>query len=80
MPRHAKQLKSTDKALYFKVDGVPYRILVTEFTKGSSVFIPCHRIQRGIDVGKDVGRRLGIEVEVHPVIENGLLGVRVFRI
>lgn len=60
--------------------GIPIEIAWDAFQIGTSIFIP------GVDVddlkrqAKWEMRRLGLEVVINSVIENGITGIRVWRV
>jgi hypothetical protein len=63
-----------------KIDGVTYQLDWDKFTVGSSFFVPClndvegrERIQRKLD-------RLGYATIIKLVIEDGIRGLRVWRV
>jgi uncharacterized transporter YbjL len=62
-----------------KIDGVEYELDWTEFTIGSSFFIPCVGVTAGKERIERKMRRLGFAVIVKIVIEDGIKGLRVWR-
>jgi hypothetical protein len=47
---------------------------------GWSFFVPCLRIEEGKNNVSVVVKRLGFKVVIKPTIENGVKGLRVWRI
>lgn len=63
-----------------KVEGVEYRVNWRKFRPGASFFIPCLKPKRTRRQLKPLFRRLGVEVIVRRVIENGIQGLRIWRV
>lgn len=63
-----------------KIDGVEYTIDWGSFTVGSSFFIPCLRDADGIERIRRKMDRLGYKVLIKVVIEDGIRGLRVWRV
>ena len=62
------------------VDGVTYTVNWRKFCINSSFFVPCiHAYQAKEDV-KQISRRLGFKVVSKVVIEDGIRGLRVWRV
>ena len=63
-----------------RVEGVSYSIDWSRFYTGQSFFVPCidHKAARA--AVKEVTNRLGIRVEIRVVIEDGVKGLRVWRV
>ena len=62
-----------------RIDGVDYELDWTEFTIGSSFFIPCVGVTAGKERIERKMARLGFAVIVKIVIEDGIKGLRVWR-
>lgn len=63
-----------------KVNGITYSIDWTKFTKGRSFFVPCLDADEAKAVVQATMNRLGFEVKVKLVIEDGFRGLRIWRI
>jgi hypothetical protein len=62
------------------VDGVIHEVNWRKFVVGASFFVPCiHALEAREDV-KKLTRRLGFRVTIKVVIEDGIRGLRVWRI
>lgn len=63
-----------------KIESVTYQLDWSKFHQGQSFFVPCiDHIKAKDTVGK-VTKRLNISVEIRVVIEEGIKGLRVWRI
>lgn len=62
------------------VDGVYYSVNWMEFTVGSSFFVPCLRDAAAREYLERKMARLGYTVTIKVVIEDGIRGLRVWRI
>jgi biotin carboxylase len=62
------------------IDGVSYHLNWRGFTVGSSFFIPCLAVEEGKARIERKMKRLGFAVIVKIVIEDGVRGLRVWRI
>lgn len=62
------------------VDGVYYSVNWMEFTVGSSFFVPCLRDVAAQDYLKRKMARLGYAVAIKVVVEDGIRGLRVWRV
>lgn len=62
------------------VNNLSYNVEWRLFKVGTSFFIPCIRIEEGRAQVKKVTRRLGFRVLIKPVIEDGIKGLRVWRV
>jgi hypothetical protein len=62
------------------VDGVYYSVNWMEFTVGSSFFVPCLRDAAAREYLERKITRLGYAVAIKVVIEDGIRGLRVWRI
>lgn len=62
------------------VDGITYRINWEEFTVGSSFFVPCVSVSSTKERIEAKMKRLNFNVIVKIVIEDGIRGLRVWRI
>jgi hypothetical protein len=63
-----------------RIDGVDYTINWEDFTVGSSFFIPCVGVTEAKDRIERKMKRLNYNVIVKIVIEDGIRGLRVWRI
>ena len=63
-----------------KVDSVTYQIDWFKFRKGYSFFVPCIDHVAAREEVARVTKRLGIPVETKVVIEEGVKGLRVWRV
>lgn len=61
------------------IDGVEYQLNWSEFTVGSSFFIPCVRAELAQEIVRKKMLRLGYAVIIKLVIEDGIRGIRVWR-
>jgi hypothetical protein len=60
--------------------GRPVVLDFSKFLLGTSFFVPGTRLEQLTEsIGKEM-RRLHIRVDIKPVVENGILGVRVWRL
>lgn len=62
-----------------RVNGIVYEIDWRKFKPGKSFFVPCLDAEEAKAVVKNTMDRLGFEVKVKLVIENGFRGLRVWR-
>jgi hypothetical protein len=62
-----------------KVETVSYQINWAKFRKGYSFFVPCIDVEQARKDINRTTRRLGIEVITKQVIEDGIKGLRVWR-
>ena len=62
------------------INNLSYDVDWRRFKVGASFFVPCLRIEEGREQVKKVTRRLGFRVLVKPVIEEGIKGLRVWRV
>ena len=62
------------------VDGVIHEVNWRKFVVGASFFVPCIHAQKAKEDVKTVTRRLGFRVTSKVVIEDGIRGLRVWRI
>lgn len=63
-----------------RVDGVEYVIDWENFTVGSSFFLPCLRDEEGRQRVEQKMNRLGFKVLIKVVVEDGIRGLRVWRV
>jgi hypothetical protein len=63
-----------------RVNGINYEIDWTKFKKGRSFFVPCLDAEEAKASVARIMDRLGFEVKVKLVIENGFRGLRVWRV
>lgn len=63
-----------------RVEGVSYEVDWRTFRKGRSFFIPCLDCSKVKLELAEVFRRLGMRVLVKVVIEDGIKGLRVWRL
>jgi hypothetical protein len=78
----SQQLQKTPKAptTQMRINDIDYRVAWKRFKKGTSFFVPCIRLEEGVESVKAVTRRLGYRVAIKIVIEDGIKGLRVWRI
>ena len=62
-----------------KIETVSYQIEWRKFKKGYSFFVPCIDTQAAKETIARVARRLKMEVVTKVVIEDGIKGLRVWR-
>lgn len=62
------------------VNSLSYDVDWRRFKVNTSFFVPCLRVEEGREQVKRVTRRLGFRVRVKPVIEDGIKGLRVWRV
>ena len=62
-----------------RIETVPYQIEWRKFKKGCSFFVPCIDTKAAREAVGKVARRLKIEVTTKVVIEEGIKGLRVWR-
>lgn len=62
-----------------QVEGVTYEVNWRAFHKGTSLFFPCLDTRRAKAQLMVVLNRLRIKVLVKPTVENGIRGLRVWR-
>jgi hypothetical protein len=63
-----------------RIEGVSFQINWKQFKKGHSFFLPCLNCYTTTDMVKKVTKRLKYNVVTKCVIEDGIRGVRVWRI
>ena len=63
-----------------RINGITYEIDWTQFKKGRSFFVPCLDADEAKAVVKRTTERLGFEVRVKLVVEDGFRGLRVWRV
>ena len=66
--------------LLFSIEGQDYALDLARFGLGVSVFIPCASTTPARFTIAAAARRVGVRVKAIEQIENGLLGLRVWRI
>jgi hypothetical protein len=62
------------------VEKVSYAVNWKNFRKGYSFFIPCLKCKRAKETVKKKTRRLKMEVLTKVVVEDGVRGIRVWRL
>jgi hypothetical protein len=62
-----------------RINDLDYQINWRRFKRGTSFFVPCLRIEEGIETVQAVTKRLGFKVAIKAVIEDGIKGLRVWR-
>jgi hypothetical protein len=62
-----------------EIEGVVYDVNWRKFKKGTAVFFPCLDVDRATTQLMVVLNRLRIKVLVKPVVEDGIRGLRVWR-
>jgi hypothetical protein len=60
-------------------DGLPISIDWASWDVGKSVFVPCVNIRRAVNQAREIGRRRGYTLVDRTCIEDGYLGVRIWR-
>jgi hypothetical protein len=63
-----------------RINRLDYNIDWRKFRVGWSFFVPCLLLQEGKEMVATVAKRLGFRVLIKPVIEDGIKGLRVWRI
>jgi hypothetical protein len=63
-----------------KIENVRYEIDWAKFRKGYSFFIPCIDVLEARDVIERVTDRLRIKIITQVVVEDGIKGLRVWRV
>lgn len=63
-----------------KIEGVGYQIDWYQFRKGYSFFVPCIDHATAKKTVARVAKRLDLKVEMKVVIEDGIKGLRVWRV
>lgn len=63
-----------------RINGIDYNVDWSKFRIGWSFFIPCLRIKESRATIIRVTRRLGFRVFIKPVIEEGIKGLRIWRL
>ena len=63
-----------------RVNEINYEVDWTKFKQGRSFFVPCLDAEEAKAAVNSTMDRLGFEVKVKLVIENGFRGLRVWRI
>lgn len=61
-------------------NGVDYQIIWPEFQPGSSIFIPAIDIKSTLDDIKKESKRLDFQFVHKVVVEDGIKGIRVWRL
>jgi hypothetical protein len=62
------------------IEGVEYSIKWSKFVRGASFFIPCLNTSLGRNKVRTVLRRAKKRAEIRVVIEDGIKGLRIWRI
>lgn len=62
------------------IENVRYRVDWSKFRRGYSFFVPCIDVAEAKEELNMIAERLGMELVVRVVIENGLKGLRVWRV
>ena len=63
-----------------RVEGINYQINWCQFRKGYSFFVPCIDHKAAKKTVLRVAKRLDLNVEMKVVIEEGVKGLRVWRV
>jgi hypothetical protein len=63
-----------------RIQGIKFEVDWTKFKPGRTFFLPCLDINAAKTEVKTVCNRLKFKVEMRGVIENGIRGLRVWRI
>lgn len=62
-----------------RVEGVSYDVDWREFKRGTSIFIPCLHPPRARTQVLEVTKRLRIKILIKVAIEDGIRGLRIWR-
>ena len=62
------------------IETVPYKINWRNFQKGYSFFVPCIDVAKAREEIARVTKRLRIEIVTKVVVEDGVKGLRVWRL
>lgn len=62
-----------------RVEGVNYEIDWRAFRKGMSIFIPCLHPPRAREEVMAVAKRLRVKLLIKVIIEDGIRGLRIWR-
>lgn len=62
-----------------RIEGVDYEVNWGAFRKGTSLFFPCLHVARARAQLMVVVKRLRLKVLVKPTVEDGIRGLRVWR-
>lgn len=62
------------------INGIHYKILWAEFKPGTSIFLPAVDVKPVVYAIRKESTRLGFDCVHKVVIENGIRGVRVWRL
>jgi hypothetical protein len=62
------------------VNGVAYNVLWARFKVGTSLFLPCLKAEEARQEVIEVTSRLGFKVQMKLVVEEGIRGLRVWRV
>jgi hypothetical protein len=63
-----------------RINGIDYNVDWTKFRIGWSFFVPCLRLRESERTVIEIAKRLGFKVVTKPVIEDGIKGLRVWRV
>jgi len=63
-----------------RLNDIDYNIDWRKFKLGWSVFLPCLRVEEGKVSVNATMKRLDFKVAIKPVIEDGIKGLRIWRI
>jgi len=63
-----------------RIEGITYQLLWDKFTIGSSFFVPCLDIDAAMERIQTKMNRLGYGIVVKVVIEDGIKGLRIWRV
>lgn len=63
-----------------KIDGVTYTLDWEDFTVGSSFFVPCLGLAKAKETIERKMRRLEYAIIIKVVVEDGVQGLRVWRV
>lgn len=63
-----------------RVAGIAYQIDWKKFKRGTSFFVPCLNPDEALEEIKRITKRLRLEVVCRIVVEDGIRGVRTWRV
>ena len=63
-----------------RINGIIYEVDWTKFKPGRSFFVPCLDADEARNAVETTMERLGFEVKVKLVVEDGFRGLRIWRI
>jgi hypothetical protein len=63
-----------------KIESVTYQLDWSKFRRGQSFFVPCIDHEKAKNTVYAVAKRLGVSIEIRVVIEEGIKGLRVWKV